>query len=356
MMSRGPGDRPARVPRRSAATPLLDRARHPPGRGARVFAAYDGPPCTRRARVEVRPSIAGGDLQGFYYDLLSNMDTEAQRVTSRDVAAIAGRSPRPPRRSGSASTSSRPTPPTCRRRSRPIRRTSISRTTPDPVESQECADAFASAYVEDRASLARRSATPLGRAPRRRSPRRRNASLSCKRSSTRDRPGPTRRPRRPDRRRGAGDQHGTTATARRSRGVPNPALLALPAPLPTAAPRTRTTSRPEYSPQSWGFAAASPSFVRERLDERIGRREVKKSRSSSRCWLSCHGCRRRNRNDASFVTIDAPDTVTAEAYRTARTTLMYMAPREDIKAIVLTGLGEGEGKTTTTANLAAALA
>ncbi len=42
------------------------------------------------ARVEVRPLIAGGDLQGFYYDLLSNMDTEAQRVTSRDVATIAG--------------------------------------------------------------------------------------------------------------------------------------------------------------------------------------------------------------------------------------------------------------------------
>ncbi len=57
-----------------------------------------------------------------------------------------------------------------------------------------------------------------------------------------------------------------------------------------------------------------------------------------------------------LLTVDAPDTVTAEAYRTARTTLMYISSREDIKVLLVTGPGEGDGKTTTTANLAAALA
>ena len=138
---------------------------------------------------------------------------------------------------------------------------------------------------------------------------------------------------------------------------PNPALLALPASLPSV-PSNKDYVTTGVLATIVGLALGIGfAFVRERLDERVGRREGMESaigapvlavvpRVSS--W--------RNRNEARLVTIDAPDTVAAEAYRTARTTLMYMASREDIKVIVVTGPGEGDGKTTTTANLATALA
>jgi capsular exopolysaccharide synthesis family protein len=54
--------------------------------------------------------------------------------------------------------------------------------------------------------------------------------------------------------------------------------------------------------------------------------------------------------------LGAPESRPSEAYKTARTTLLYMARQDDLKVIEVTGPGEGDGKTTTTANLAVALA
>jgi succinoglycan biosynthesis transport protein ExoP len=57
-----------------------------------------------------------------------------------------------------------------------------------------------------------------------------------------------------------------------------------------------------------------------------------------------------------LVTIDAPRSPAAEAYRTLRTNLMAACKSEEVRTILVTSPREGEGKTTTAVNLAVALA
>jgi capsular exopolysaccharide synthesis family protein len=59
---------------------------------------------------------------------------------------------------------------------------------------------------------------------------------------------------------------------------------------------------------------------------------------------------------ARAVTTASPDAAVAEAYRVLRTNLIFSAPSEGGRALVLSSANPGEGKTTTTANLAVALA
>ena len=312
------------------------------------------------ARVEVRPLIAGGDLQGFYYDLLSNMDTEAQRVTSRDVATIAGRQldvitedeqlgiDEIATLTADVSTSVPPN----------TSYIDITCTTLDPADSQACADAFALAYVADRESLARRSADAA-----RQGVEEEIAAAEARIRKIEEQRNP------------AGDpavqadlvdqidtEERAIDTARLQllavpTASPNPALLALPSSLPTV-PSNKSYITTGVLATVVGFVLGiSIAFMRERLDERVGWREGLEAAIGAPVLAVVPRVPSwRNRNDARLVTVDAPDTVTAEAYRTARTTLQYLASRGDIKVIMVTGPGEGEGKTTTTANLATALA
>jgi len=59
---------------------------------------------------------------------------------------------------------------------------------------------------------------------------------------------------------------------------------------------------------------------------------------------------------ARLVTVTDPTSVASEAYRTLRTNLIYSLVDTPPKVIVLTSPGAGEGKSTTCANLGAALA
>ena len=59
---------------------------------------------------------------------------------------------------------------------------------------------------------------------------------------------------------------------------------------------------------------------------------------------------------ARAVTTASPDAAVAEAYRVLRTNLIFTSPSEGGRTLVLTSANPGEGKTTTTANLAVALA
>ena len=71
-----------------------------------------------------------------------------------------------------------------------------------------------------------------------------------------------------------------------------------------------------------GFA-----FVRERLDERIGgRQDMEKALGAPVLAVVPRVPGWRNRNDAKIVAISAPTSAASEAYRTARTSLLY--PRE----------------------------
>jgi tyrosine-protein kinase len=57
-----------------------------------------------------------------------------------------------------------------------------------------------------------------------------------------------------------------------------------------------------------------------------------------------------------LVTIDAPRSPAAEAYRTLRTNLLAACKGSKVRTILVTGARQGEGKTTTAVNLAVALA
>ncbi len=62
-----------------------------------------------------------------------------------------------------------------------------------------------------------------------------------------------------------------------------------------------------------------------------------------------------NPSDVLVVALE-PRSPAAEAYRQVRTNLQYMAVDRDLKSILITSAGAGEGKSTTAANLATALA
>lgn len=64
----------------------------------------------------------------------------------------------------------------------------------------------------------------------------------------------------------------------------------------------------------------------------------------------------RRRGDTWLATVEDPKSTTAEAYRTLRTNLLYVATMENLSVFAITSATLGEGKSTTTSNLAVALA
>jgi capsular exopolysaccharide synthesis family protein len=62
----------------------------------------------------------------------------------------------------------------------------------------------------------------------------------------------------------------------------------------------------------------------------------------------------KNRQDAVVPTMNSPASPAAEAYRSLRTTLQFLAADRSLSAVLVTSPGTGEGKSTTLANLAVA--
>jgi polysaccharide biosynthesis transport protein len=99
------------------------------------------------------------------------------------------------------------------------------------------------------------------------------------------------------------------------------------------------------------------AFVRERLDERLGNHEQLEEAMGAPVFAVIPKVDAwRNRTEARLVSIFAPDSIAAEAYRTARTSIQYLARNGRLCVLEITGPGQHEGKTTTTVNLAVSLA
>ncbi len=64
----------------------------------------------------------------------------------------------------------------------------------------------------------------------------------------------------------------------------------------------------------------------------------------------------RNRTDTHVVLLESPSSQAAEAYRSMRTAVQFLGIDQPIGIIGVTSPGAGDGKTTTTANLAASFA
>ena len=99
------------------------------------------------------------------------------------------------------------------------------------------------------------------------------------------------------------------------------------------------------------------AFLRERLDDRLGGRADFEDRIGAPVLSvipQVSGW--RSREVAKLITIEQPKSGPAEAYRTLRTSVLFAANQQGMKSLILASPSAGEGKTTTAANLAVALA
>jgi capsular exopolysaccharide synthesis family protein len=292
---------------------------------------------TAAARVEVRPLTADAS-QYVYYDLLQSMDTEAARVSSTQIATGAYALGAP---EGSTATASVPPNTTY---------LDISCTQAVPEMAQTCADAFAQSYVNDRKAQADEIYDALA-GPLNKVIADANAQID---DLTKE---------------GVSETDPRIVTARNEiynaqaqlilvpRAMATPALIASEAPLPTA-PSNKGYITTGLLALILGLALGiGYAFVRERLDERIGGTEdMERALGAPVIAVVPKVPGWRNRADSRVVTVSAPTSVGAEAYRAARTSLLYLAKEGGLQAIAVTGPGQGEGKTTTTVNLAVTLA
>jgi capsular exopolysaccharide synthesis family protein len=104
------------------------------------------------------------------------------------------------------------------------------------------------------------------------------------------------------------------------------------------------------------FLGVIAAFVRDRTDERIsGRHDMERVLHVPLLAVIPHEGNRRKHEPAMLVTEQQSRSPAAEAYRTLRTSVMAAARQSGATVLAITSPGVGDGKTTTVANLAAAL-
>ena len=99
------------------------------------------------------------------------------------------------------------------------------------------------------------------------------------------------------------------------------------------------------------------AFVRYRLDDRLrGRTDLEHRLGVPVLAIVPHLRPWHRRSSTHLVTLERRWSPAAEAYRSLRTSILFTASLEGTKAILVTSPGQGEGKTTTAANLSIVLA
>ncbi len=99
------------------------------------------------------------------------------------------------------------------------------------------------------------------------------------------------------------------------------------------------------------------AFLRERLDDRIKTRHEMERRLGAPVLAAVPRLGSWRRGDsARLVMRTEPKSPVSEAYRTLGTNIQYLASQQPLKVIMVTSSLGGDGKTTTAANLAVALA
>lgn len=104
------------------------------------------------------------------------------------------------------------------------------------------------------------------------------------------------------------------------------------------------------------FVGVILAFIRDRTDERIkGRADLEATLDAPVLAAIPRVAGWKKRGPVWLVTERQPRSPAAEAYRTLRSGVMAMARRRDLKVFALVSPVQGEGKTTTAANLAVTL-
>jgi capsular exopolysaccharide synthesis family protein len=99
------------------------------------------------------------------------------------------------------------------------------------------------------------------------------------------------------------------------------------------------------------------AYVRERVDDHLrGRNDLEEVLAVPVMTMIPAVPGWRDRDSAQLVTLQAPRSPAAEAYRTLRTSMLVAAAERGIKTIMVVSSVAGEGKSTTAANLGVVLA
>jgi polysaccharide biosynthesis transport protein len=99
------------------------------------------------------------------------------------------------------------------------------------------------------------------------------------------------------------------------------------------------------------------AFLRERLDDRLrGRSDFEQAIGAPVLAVIPRVSSWRRKTDTPLITNQEPQSTSAEAYRTLRTSLLFAASQRDVKILIVASPHPGEGKTVTSCNLAVALA
>jgi capsular exopolysaccharide synthesis family protein len=106
-----------------------------------------------------------------------------------------------------------------------------------------------------------------------------------------------------------------------------------------------------------GFIGLIAAFVRERMDDRLrSRGDLEAAIGAPVMTMIPEIPSWRDKERAHLVTLQAPRSPAAEAYRTLRTSILVAAGDHGYKTLMVVSAIAGEGKTTTAANLAVVLA
>jgi capsular exopolysaccharide synthesis family protein len=317
--------------------------------------ARRGPMYTSQAEVEVRPLTAAQELQPVSFNSFVNMDTEAARVTQEHVAALAapalGLDPKSPADLAKAVANVSVSIPTN------TTYLDISCKDASPKEAKACAGAFANAYIQDRvdSGAALYDAAATAEYTKIQAATSRIAQLRMEKAAAapQDRSAIQLQI----------DEQNQLIAAAQARA------LSLPTPSPNAAVLSSSPDLPS-GPSNKDYSAAALlaaivglgigtglALVRDRLDEPvIGRENLEIALDAPVLAVVPPVTSWRTGAETPLATLNVPESRASEAYKTARTTLLYMARQSALRVIEVTGPGEGDGKTTATANLAVALA
>jgi polysaccharide biosynthesis transport protein len=130
-----------------------------------------------------------------------------------------------------------------------------------------------------------------------------------------------------------------------------------PAPLPTS-PSNAGVVRNGFLALIVGLALGTGvAFLRERLDDRVRDREdLEKHLGVPVLAVVPRVAQWNRRNEAHLATISEPRSPASEAYKTLRTSMLFMAAQKNLQVLMVTSPSAADGKTTTSANLAVTLA
>jgi len=99
------------------------------------------------------------------------------------------------------------------------------------------------------------------------------------------------------------------------------------------------------------------ALIQERLDNRLrGRRDLEEAIGVPVLAVIPHVPGWKKRDDPQLISVTAPKSAAAEAYRTLRTAVLFLAAQRGLKSLMVVSPTAGEGKSTTAANLAVSLA